>query len=134
MQLRRSFGFTLIEIIIVVVILGMMAMFIVPGYTKSVNKTYEKAATNNLTIIYSAQKLKYNGGGAYQTGASTALVNTNLGLGVISNGVTYACTVPTATTFQCTATYGTFTLRVNESYPTTAICCSVGTCPSVAGC
>lgn len=59
-------GFTMIELIMVVVVIGMVAMFAIPNYTKSVNKTYVKTGKNNLMIMYSAQKIKNTGGILYQ--------------------------------------------------------------------
>ncbi len=127
MQLRKS-GFTLIELIMVVCIIGMMAIFVIPNYTKTVAKSYEKAAMNNLTIVFSAQKLKANNGANYQTAGNTAAVNTNLSLGIIENGVTYSCPFATGTTsFDCRATKGSFKIKVDQSTPT-ACCCDTFTC------
>lgn len=131
-------GFTLIEIIMVVVIIGLMAIFVIPNYNKSIAKSYERAGNNNLTIIYSAQKIKYNGGSGYQAAADTSAVNAALSLGIIGNGMDYSCTCTNCAasnaTFTCSAarTGGSFTLRITDSAST--VCCSAGSCPSVAGC
>ena len=132
---RMTRGFTLIEIMMVVAILGMVAIFAIPNYTKSINRSHERAASNNLIIIYSSQNMARNGGGSYQAGVDVGAINTNLGLGIIpGTNMTYACTVsggdpPTA--FTCNAAYGAiFTLQITNTNST--VCCSSGTCAAPA--
>ncbi len=128
-------AFTMIELIMVVVIIGMMALFAVPNYNKSVGKTYEKAGSNNLLIMYSAQKIKKIGGENYQACNSTSTCNTNLNLSLIANGVDYSCTTTgggTPTGFYC---YGnrsdnSFKLKITETGGTPC-CCTANTCPSI---
>jgi prepilin-type N-terminal cleavage/methylation domain-containing protein len=128
-------AFTLIELIIVVVLIGMMAMFVIPNFSKAVNKSYAKAAYNNLLIIYSAEKLYYNNGNnnylpSTATTWNLTQINTGLNLSIIANGITYTCTGTNGTTFSCDAAYGsTFTLRITQAGPTTS--CAAGTCPTV---
>ena len=134
MQLRGFYrrGFTLVELIMVVVLTGVMAVFVIPSYNKAVSKSYEKAGTNNLLIIYSAQQLLKNAGNPYVAGADTNAVNVNLTLGIIGNGINYSCTVsggPPPTKFDCRADQGTFILKITDS--NSNICCAGGTCPSV---
>ena len=45
-------AFTLIELMIVIVILGIIAAFALPGFTKSIEKSYVRDARNNLMAIY----------------------------------------------------------------------------------
>jgi prepilin-type N-terminal cleavage/methylation domain-containing protein len=127
MQLK---AFTLVELIMVVAILGMMAIFVVPNYTRTVNKTYEKTGGNDLLIIYSAQKIRSNSGTGYIAAADTTAVNTNLNLNILPGGFNYSCTLPTPTTFNCRAvrTDNSFTLQVLDS--NNNICCQAGACPS----
>ena len=130
-------AFTLVELIMVVSIIGMMAIFVIPNYSKSVNKAYERAGSNNLYIVYSAQMTRINNAQPTQAGATTALVNTNLSLSIIPNGMDYSCTAPTASTFNCRAdrSDGTFRLQVTNANPANVCCCtSVGACPSIAAC
>ena len=133
MQSLRAF--TMIELIMVVVVIGMVAMFAIPNYTKSVNKTYVRTGKNNLMIMYSAQKIKNTGGILYQSCGSTAACNAALELSVIGNGIDYTCTGtggPPVTGFYCYASRaGEFKLKNTE---TTAdpCCCVANACPSVS--
>ena len=129
-------GFTLIELIMVVVIVGMMALFAIPNYNKSVSKTYEKTGKNNLLIMYSSQKIKKTSGLDYQTCASTAACNTALDLSVIANGIDYSCQITGGappTGFYCYAnrTDNSFKLKNTET-TNDPCCCPAASCPTIA--
>lgn len=100
-------GFTLMEIIVVMVIIGILAAISVPIYTTIVVQGSAKAAQNNLITIYNAQKNYYFSNGAYCTSAngvcnSLNSINTTLALNLIDNNFTYTCN--NAAGFICTAT------------------------------
>ncbi len=127
MTSQRLRGFTLTELIVVVIVLGIMAGFAIPNYTKSIDRTYRKDGTVNLTAIYAAQQIYYNNNnGNYWTGGDVNAINLNLGLGILSNNLTYSCSGGGAA-FSCTATRGSMTLTVTQASPL-AIACS-GYCP-----
>ncbi|MBI4309396.1 MAG: prepilin-type N-terminal cleavage/methylation domain-containing protein [Candidatus Omnitrophica bacterium] len=135
MQLRNAF--TLVELIMVVSLIGVMAVFAVPSYTKAVKKSYEKAGVGNLLTIYSAQRIRFNTLSSYVAAADTNAINdpaNGLGLSIIGNGMNYSCTAPGGTSFDCRAarTDGSFTLKVIDS--NNNVCCQAGSCPSVSGC
>jgi prepilin-type N-terminal cleavage/methylation domain-containing protein len=48
-------GFTLVEIMIVVMIIGLLAAIAVPGFQKARNSAYEKSCINNLRLIEGAK-------------------------------------------------------------------------------
>jgi len=50
MKMRRN-GFTIVEVMVVVVILGMLAAFIVPGMFKNVGKAQTKIARSKMALI-----------------------------------------------------------------------------------
>ena len=134
MQLSKQLkAFTLVELIMVVTIIGMMAVFVIPNYNKSVAKAYEKAASNNLLIIYAAQQNESNNNNSYKAGANVGVINSNLGLSIIANNMDYVCTSP-GNSFTCTAARddGSFTLTITNASPT--VCCGAGTCPSIPDC
>ncbi len=129
MQLK---GFTLIEIIIVVVLIGVIATFAIPNYTKSVDRAYVKDMNVSLSAIYAAQKIYFNSFGTYKTTADLAAVNNDLSLGIANTvGTAYDCVG--GATFTCNAvrTLGatpgpasTYTVTQASSVPTCA-----GYCP-----
>lgn len=137
---RRAF--TLTEIMVVVIILGVMASFVLPNYTKSIDRGYRRDAETQLTTIWSADQIYRSQNGQYWpsdnnsgAGYDITAINNTLGLGIIPNGMTYSCVgaAPDAThpfgSFTCTAVRGPFTItiteaQINDSNPS----CS-GTCP-----
>ncbi len=127
MQLNAK-GFTMMELIMVVVVIGMISLFAVPRYNRTVSKAFARTGGDNLMIIYAGQKLK--GSGNYVACANTAAINTNLNLSILENGFTYSCVsgVPTAFTCEAARTDGTFTLRVTQA--SASVCCAAGTCPA----
>ncbi|MBI3314341.1 MAG: prepilin-type N-terminal cleavage/methylation domain-containing protein, partial [Candidatus Omnitrophica bacterium] len=98
-------AFTIIELIMVVTLLGIIAVFAIPNYTKSIDKGYRKDGTVNLTSIYAAEQIYYNNNNAsyWQAGGDVNAINSNLGLGILPNNVTYQCAANNGTVFSCTA-------------------------------
>ncbi len=54
---KHPFAFTLIEIMMVVVIIGIVAAFAIPSYTKMMRKSHFKQAADGLRVIYDAAQL-----------------------------------------------------------------------------
>jgi len=59
-DLQKQAGFTLIEMLIVIVILGIMAMIIVPQITESSNDATLRSLQTNLNTLRRAVELYYN--------------------------------------------------------------------------
>lgn len=99
---KKSQGFTLIELMITVAIIGILAAIAYPSYTESVRKAKRKDAVFALTDIANRLERYYTENNKY-TGATI----TNLGLSssITPDGL-YTLSVPslTATTFTVTAT------------------------------
>ena len=64
--MRRK-GFTLIEIMIVVVIIGILAVIAIPRYIQTTNDAKAKACLANIANINSQWETKYVATGAYGT-------------------------------------------------------------------
>lgn len=105
-------GFTLIEIIAALVITGILAAIAVPNYYNFIQQEASKAAQNNLTTIYGAQKNYYFNNGSYciNSGSNPTCadkltdINTNLALNITDRYFAYACASDPSSGFYCTAT------------------------------
>ena len=141
---RMIKGFTLVEILIVVAIIGIIAGFGLPGYEKMVRKAHERNAILGLTSIhqanevYAAKKAEYlpDGGGTL----NLAQINSGLSIDVKALSMTYAYTSPSVSTYTATSAWGgggPFTVLVDErslALGGNNPCCSAGTCPSLPAC
>jgi type IV pilus assembly protein PilE len=114
-------GFTLTELMVVTVIIGVLAAMSVPSFRKAVEQSRADIAVANLRAIWAAERLYWLEYHTYTPTPGTALQGLNeLGLidkEVVSGtgGYTYAVTSATATTFTATATningLGSFSIK-----------------------
>ena len=109
MFLRR--GFTLIEILVVLLILGIIVAVALPNFQTPNEHSYASVARNNLLSIYSAQKIYFNNNNGFcitvaaSACGTIATINLSLGLDIQDDTYTYACTTdPLGSGFACTAT------------------------------
>lgn len=99
-------AFTMIELIVVMVIIGFIAGFSIPGFMKTINRSRARDAILNLNVIHASNVLFRVRTGANLTAANVAAINTSLGLNILANGgTTYVCNGTT-----CVATGGGFTV------------------------
>jgi len=104
-------GFTLAELLMVIVIAGILAAIALPNFSKSVEKGKAKQAIAYLRLIRSAQKIyASNNNGVYACAAGTPCTNPAQIKSVLNLEITaenYTFTVAAgdpATTFTATAT------------------------------
>lgn len=143
MKKNNYSAFTIMELMLVVIIIGLIAGFAIPNYNKSVERAYEQDAIMQLSTIHAAEQIYYAREVRYWPLDANPYqidqINTSLKTNIIENGMTLICTnnPPNVSTFNCTAqrTGGGFTLRVNQAVLSASNpCCSAGSCPTVPAC
>ncbi len=123
---RATKAFTIMEILIVVVIVGIIATFAIPNYGNSVARTHLQDAIMQLSAIRTANQLYFARTSSYwptatYTGTRNVNdINSNLSLNIIENSMIYTCNAYVSpTTFTCTATSTpaarSFTVTVTEA-------------------
>ena len=148
--LNKKRAFTLTELLTVIMIIGIMASFGVPSYSRAIDRSHQSDASNQLTTIWAAEQVYRAQNGRFWPPNNNAknnpsndinAINTNLGLGIIPNGMTYSCTCTGAScatppgNFQCDALRDppatAFTVRVTNGVlsPTNPQCISGPACP-----
>ena len=73
-------GFTLIEIIIVVVIVGILATFAVPQFARTQEKALDNEARANLVLIQAAENIYNTESGSFYASSVHANLNSNLSI------------------------------------------------------
>lgn len=105
MNHKSKKGFTLVEIMIVVVIIGLLAAMAIPAFQKVRSTSQEKAITNNLRQISSAAQQYFLETGNTSATVYSDLVGENLYIGTIDKvaGEAYPTTInSTATQLEAT--------------------------------
>jgi len=137
--MRRQ-GFTIIEIIIVIIIVGIVAAFALPNFTASSEQARSLNAQNNLLAIFSAEKNYNNTHGNFISLASLALINSTLSLNIQDDGIyAYSCSTADPSLLSCTAqrSGGALTITVTntpfQSSGSVAPNCSASLNPTCCG-
>ena len=71
-------GFTLLELLIVVAIIGILAGVGIPAYNGYITDSKEETAKNNLRSIAMMQSSYYSDNNSYYLASNTSSINTNL--------------------------------------------------------
>ena len=100
MRVRRCNGFSLIEVMIVVVIIGILAALAYPSLEGYLQRTRQTEARTNLSALYTAQKISFATHRTYASSLRDLDVQFETGGDVVYS---YTLTA-TATSFVATAT------------------------------
>ena len=142
-MMKNKHGFTLTEIMVTVIVVGLIAGFAVPNYSNGIKRNHERDAIAQLTALHATNKIFQAQNQSFFVGSGLSMdqVNTGLGINLIANGKTFSYTSDGAT---YTATFvlsggSSFTARVTgadlkETGPGGNPCCSIGPCLALPGC
>jgi len=136
MKLEKRLAFTITEMIVVVVILGVLAGIAIPNYNKTIERSHVQDAINQLSALHAAETIQFARTGSYWPASATTYlitdINTNLKLNIIENDMTYSCQGFQGATFTCQASRnpsGSYAVTVTEApLSATNPACS-GSCP-----
>ena len=116
----RTRGFTLMEMMVVVVLVGIIAAFAIPNYQKTVRRGHERDMIMQLTALHGGCEIYKAKTGAYWSddlGNFTA-INDTLQINIIPlDETTYDYQSPFAGsgTYRATATWNGTTIGVNQN-------------------
>jgi prepilin-type N-terminal cleavage/methylation domain-containing protein len=116
------YGFTLLELLIVVVIIAALASLAAPGFSRSIERAKVKDAETVLSAIYTAEKIYRLDQGTYGTLANLTNTannymsdpNTSPDWGYTTSGV--SATAFTATAQRTGGSFNGNTITVNENF------------------
>lgn len=139
---KNKQAFTLMEIMITVVLIGIIAGFAIPNYSKAINKAYERDAIVQLSALHAACQIYKARTGDYYTFDLNTIndINSTFKINITSNIFTYEYVYKEPGLFYANAKKsgtGGFTVKVTQDSlnTTTNPCCQgPGTCPSLSTC
>jgi len=136
----KKTGFSLMEMIVVIVIIGLVAAFAIPNYHKTIVKTTLKSCLDELNLVHGSQKLYRIENGNYfpewgDGDATWAQMKVALGLELLpQDDVTYSCLdTGNNQTFDCRATgnanLGNFVAQVTHAPLSATNPACISNCP-----
>jgi prepilin-type N-terminal cleavage/methylation domain-containing protein len=97
-------GFTLVELMIVVVLIGVLASLVVPSYVKSVEEVKKQEAITNLQVTRLGERLYHQDNATYTTTWSDLSTYVDIGFRTQANrNFNYSITSANATAFSARA-------------------------------
>lgn len=96
-------GFTLVELLIVLVIIGILASVAVPNYTRMVERAKAEQAVTYLKVIRTGEKIYYASNVSYTACANIGEIKSRLGAEVTDEHYLFSVTSNPSTSFLATA-------------------------------
>jgi type IV pilus assembly protein PilA len=134
LEKHSSQAFTLIELMVIIVLIGLIAGFAIPDYTKALSRAKERDALSNLDSIRDAVKLymSHQDNDAVPPDlGNVSAINTTLNLNVVEQqGNSYSCTATNVYTCMATNAEGwqlAFQLDTNFG----KVFCNTAGCPTI---
>jgi len=110
---KRFRGFTLIEVMIVMAVIGLLAAIAVPSYTQYIQRSHRAEARNALQVVSQRLEQNYTLSGRYDQNQQGGAINnawiTNAGFGAVPAGgaarynITFVANFPTQAAFRLQA-------------------------------
>lgn len=131
--MKHERGFTLVELMIVVVVISILAAVAMPAYTNYVIRGKITEATTNLSSLRVSMEQYYQDNRTYQNGGTAC--GATMPAAPAVQYFTFTCNAPTSTTYTITATGAnsmngfTYTVDQANSKQTTAVPAGWGTAP-----
>lgn len=124
-------GFTIIEIIIAIILVGLLSAMAMPNFSRSIKKGYERNAIAQLQALKAAAELYKDVDGGYPTAtnANVAWINSTFQLNLIEKDITFRYT-GNANSFTADAILpsGTIIRILELPVSNTNPCCESGVC------
>jgi len=123
---KRNHGFTLMELMIVIVIIGVLASFALPNFRNTINRSQCNDARAQLIALHGANAIYRAQNDEYLPGAAinTAAINAGLHVNLIESAYTYSYTRSDTTHYAVTASrtspVNTITMDEDTIVPTGA--------------
>ncbi|MCA9401753.1 MAG: prepilin-type N-terminal cleavage/methylation domain-containing protein, partial [Candidatus Omnitrophica bacterium] len=95
--MRKKYGFTIMEVMLVVFLLSVMASFALVQFNKATLKSREKSAIVQLKVIHAANEIYKARNGHFNRDSNTKggplnldEINSSLNINLVSNGLTFS--------------------------------------------
>ena len=96
-------AFTLLELLVVLIIVGIMAGIAIPNYVKTSERAKDREAQTSLSLIQAAERMYRLRNTAYYSSTSITAINDNLHLSLASQSWNYTIPSASVTDFNATA-------------------------------
>lgn len=130
---HNQLGFTLIELMLVSLIVGLIIGFALPNYEKAMERSEERTIANNLQMIREGLRMYKARYGANPTTKLNDIneINETFGLQIADSNATYTCQFwPPGDGFDCKGDPGSWWYLHIETWAEGEVHCDSASCPT----